>query len=57
MSVARRNRLDRRRQRRKRALVLALIALPFVLTAATVGGVAAFGSDCDLNALRPVSVG
>jgi len=57
VSVSRRNRLERRRQRRKRALILGLIALPFVLTAATVGGVAAFGSDCDLNALRPVSVG
>ena len=57
MSVSRRNRLERRRQRRRRALILGLVALPFLLTAATVGGVAAFGSGCDLNALRPVSVG
>jgi penicillin-binding protein 1A len=57
VSVSRRNRLERRRRRRRRTLVLALIALPFVLTAATVGGVAAFDSNCDLNALQPVSVG
>jgi penicillin-binding protein 1A len=38
-------------------IAVALIAAPFVLVAATLGGEAAFGSSCNLSALRPVAVG
>ncbi len=49
-----------RKQHRRRAFVLALtamVALLFVVGGAAVTGVATFGSSCDLNALRPVSIG
>jgi len=55
---ARRKRRNQQRRRgRRRALIVALIVAPFVLAAATLGGEAAFGSSCNLNALRPVAVG
>jgi penicillin-binding protein 1A len=56
----RRKRRARARKRHSRRLVLvgAFIVVPLVLLiGATVGGTAAFGSSCDLNALRPVAVG
>ena len=49
-----------RKQHRRRAAVLAVVAvfgLLFVVAGAAVTGVATFGSSCDLNALRPVSIG
>jgi penicillin-binding protein 1A len=51
-----RERLRRQRMRRKVAIV-ALILAPFVLAAGTLGGEAAFSSGCNLETLRPVSVG
>jgi penicillin-binding protein 1A len=57
MSQARRRRAERRRRTKRKLLIAALVILPLVLTAATIGGVAAFGSSCDLSALRAVSVG
>jgi penicillin-binding protein 1A len=56
----RRKRRARARKRHNRRLVLltAFVVVPLiVLIGATVGGTAAFGSSCDLNALRPVAVG
>ena len=56
----RRKRRARARKRHNRRLVLLVLfgVVPFVLLiGATVGGTAAFGSSCDLNALRPVAVG
>jgi penicillin-binding protein 1A len=48
----------RRKQNRRVLLLVAFIGVPFVLLiGATVGGTAAFGSSCDLDALRPVAVG
>jgi penicillin-binding protein 1A len=52
----RRERLRKRRVRRN-VLIAGLVLAPLVLVAATLGGAAALGSGCDLNALRPVSVG
>ena len=49
-----------RKQHRRRAAVLAIVAifgLLFVVAGAAVTGVATFGSNCDLNALRPISIG
>ncbi len=49
-----------RKQHRRRAVVLAVVAffgLLFVVAGAAVTGIATFGSSCDLNALRPVSIG
>ena len=49
-----------RKQHRRRAVVLAVVAvfgLLFAVAGAAVTGVATFGSSCDLNALRPVSIG
>jgi penicillin-binding protein 1A len=49
-----------RKQHRRRAVVFAIVAvfgLLFVVAGAAVTGVASFGSSCDLNALRPVSIG
>jgi penicillin-binding protein 1A len=49
-----------RKQHRRRAVVLAVVAvsgLLFVVAGAAVTSVATFGSTCDLNALRPVSIG
>ncbi|MDX6438942.1 MAG: hypothetical protein QOF45_1525 [Gaiellaceae bacterium] len=49
-----------RKQHRRRAVVFAVVAvfgLLFVVAGAAVTGVASFGSTCDLNALRPVSIG
>ena len=49
-----------RKQHRRRAVVLAVVAvvaLLFVVAGAAVTSVATFGSSCDLNALRPVSIG
>ncbi len=56
-SARRKRRSQRRSRGRRRALIVALIVAPFVLVAATLGGEAAFGSSCNLNALRPVAVG
>jgi penicillin-binding protein 1A len=56
----RRKRRARARKRHNRRLVLLVLfgVVPLVLLiGATVGGTAAFGSSCDLNALRPVAVG
>jgi penicillin-binding protein 1A len=56
----RRKRRARARKRQSRRLVLlsAFVVVPLVLlVGATVGGTAAFGSSCDLNALQPVAVG
>jgi penicillin-binding protein 1A len=48
----------RKRQSRRFALLAAFVVVPLVLlVGATVGGTAAFGSSCDLNALQPVAVG
>ncbi|MGZ4418543.1 MAG: transglycosylase domain-containing protein, partial [Gaiellaceae bacterium] len=48
----------RKRQSRRFVLLAAFVAVPLVLlVGATVGGTAAFGSSCDLNALQPVAVG
>jgi penicillin-binding protein 1A len=48
----------RRKHNRRIALLAAFIGLPLVLLiGATVGGTAAFGSSCDLDALQPVAVG
>jgi penicillin-binding protein 1A len=47
----------RKQGRRKKLIALALIVVPFVLVAATLGGEAVFSSSCDLSALRPVAVG
>ncbi len=47
----------RKLRTRKRVIVAALIVSPVVLVAATLGGEAAFGSSCNLSALRPVAVG
>ncbi|MGH2934381.1 MAG: transglycosylase domain-containing protein [Gaiellaceae bacterium] len=52
----RRDQLRKHRLRRRLAIVVLLLA-PFVLAAATLGGEAAFSSGCQLDALRPVSVG
>ena len=49
-----------RKQHRRRAAVLAIVAifgLLFVVAGAAVTGVATFGSNCDLNALRPIAIG
>ena len=49
-----------RKQHRRRAAVLAIVAifgLLFVVAGTAVTGVATFGSNCDLNALRPISIG
>ncbi len=54
----RRRRARERRRDRRRLVLVALAAAPFALVlVAFVGGTAAFGSSCDLNALRPVAVG
>ena len=56
----RRKRRARARKRQSRRFVLlgAFVVVPLVLlVGATVGGTAAFGSSCDLNALQPVAVG
>jgi penicillin-binding protein 1A len=58
----RRRRRARRRARsarRKRFAVLAIVLLVLAvgISAATVGGAAAIGSNCDLSSLRPVSIG
>ncbi|HWX09788.1 MAG TPA: biosynthetic peptidoglycan transglycosylase, partial [Gaiellaceae bacterium] len=56
----RRKRRARARKRHNRRLVLLVLfgVVPLVLLiGVTVGGTAAFGSSCDLNALRPVAVG
>ena len=54
----RRRQRSRHRRRRTTAVLLAFVALPIVLlTAASVGGTAAFGSSCNLNTLRPVAIG
>jgi penicillin-binding protein 1A len=54
----RRRQRSRHRRRRTVLLLLAFVALPIVLlTAASVGGTAAFGSSCNLNTLRPVAIG
>ena len=56
----RRRRRARARKRQSRRFVLlgAFVVVPLVLlVGATVGGTAAFGSSCDLNALQPVAVG
>jgi len=47
----------RKNRSRKKAIVAALVVLPFILVAATLGGEAAFSSSCNLSALRPVAVG
>jgi penicillin-binding protein 1A len=47
----------RKQRRRKKIIVVGLIVAPFVLAAATLGGAAAFSSQCDLSALQPVAVG
>ena len=53
----RRARIRARRTRRTR-LAVAIVGLPILtLLALAVGGTAAFGSSCDLEALRPVEVG
>ena len=49
-----------RRQSRRRAVLFALaavITLLFVAAGAAVTSVVAFGADCDLKTLRPVSIG
>ncbi len=49
-----------RRQRRRRAVILAVaavVALLFVVGGAAVTSVVTFSADCDLKALRPVSIG
>ncbi len=49
-----------RKQRRRRAVVLAVaavVALLFVVAGAAVTTVVTFSADCDLKALRPVSIG
>ena len=48
-----------RKRRTRRFILLALfVVVPLVLlVGATIGGTAAFGSSCDLDALRPVAVG
>jgi penicillin-binding protein 1A len=61
-AVNRRRRKRRTRSRKQRSrrtvLVLLLVAIPVVvLVAVTVGATAVFGSSCDLQSLRPVSVG
>jgi penicillin-binding protein 1A len=56
----RRKRRSRARKRQSRRFLLlgAFVVVPLVLlVGATVGGTAAFGSSCNLNALRPVAVG
>jgi penicillin-binding protein 1A len=54
----RRRQARARRRFRRRVLLLALLGLPVVLAlVAFAGGTAAFGSSCDLNTLRPVTVG
>jgi penicillin-binding protein 1A len=52
-------RLARKRNRRRAVVFsgVAGLALLFVVAGAAVTGVATFGSSCDLNALRPVSIG
>jgi penicillin-binding protein 1A len=50
--------LARKRRSRRLALVALFVVVPLVLLiGATIGGTAAFGSSCDLDALRPVAVG
>jgi penicillin-binding protein 1A len=58
----RRRRRARRRARsarRKRFAIVAIVLLVLAvgISAATVGGAAAVGSNCDLTSLRPVSIG
>ncbi len=55
----RRKRRDQLRKHRvrRRVIVAALVIAPFVLVAGTLGGEAAFGSSCNLSALRAVAVG
>ena len=49
---------DRRRRGRRTVLLAVFVAVPaVVLAVAAVGGTVAFGSSCNLNALRPVAVG
>jgi penicillin-binding protein 1A len=58
---SRRRRMQRQQLRkhrlRRRLIVVGLVLSPFVLVAATLGGEAAFSSDCRLSALQPVAVG
>ena len=59
-SRRRRKRRERARQRhgRRTAVLAVLVAVPaLVLVIAAVGGTLAFGSSCNLDALRPVAVG
>jgi penicillin-binding protein 1A len=63
-AAARRRRRQRRRRERGSArrlavivLVLAVLGAAGGIAAATVGGIAAFTSSCDLNSLRPVTIG
>ena len=56
----RKRRRSERKQGRRRGVVLALaavVALLFVVAGAAVTSVVTFGANCDLNALRPVSIG
>ncbi len=52
-------RLERKRHRRRTVLLALLAGIVLLLVAAGVGvtGVATFGSSCDLNALKPVTIG
>ena len=54
-----RKRVERRKSRRRAVLfaLAAVITLLFVAAGAVVTSVVAFGADCDLKTLRPVSIG
>ena len=54
-----RKRVERRHSRRRAVLfaLAAVITLLFVAAGAAVTSVVAFGADCDLKTLRPVSIG
>jgi penicillin-binding protein 1A len=53
----RRTRARKRQSRRFILLGLFVVVPVMLLVGATLGGTAAFGSSCDLNALQPVAVG
>ena len=55
----RRARRRARSARRRRLAIVAIVLLVLAVgvSAATVGGAAAVGTNCDLSSLRPVSIG